>query len=207
MGVVYWSVRSLISHWRKHPVQFFSLFTGLWLATALLTGVQALNSQARQSYAQASQLIGGLPQATLSARNGGLISQESFLALRRQGWPVSPMLQGSAIIQGQTRRLQIMGIEPVSLPVGSSIAGEPTETQDLMAFISPPRQTWVANQTLHELNLQEGEQPYLVNGQRLPPITGKSGMAPGMLLVDIGVAQRLLEAPDQLSRLVLPADF
>ncbi|SER49553.1 MULTISPECIES: ABC transporter permease [Pseudomonas] len=207
MGVVYWSVRSLISHWRKHPVQFFSLFTGLWLATALLTGVQALNSQARQSYAQASQLIGGLPQATLSARNGGLISQESFLALRRQGWPVSPMLQGSAIIQGQTRRLQIMGIEPVSLPVGSSIAGEPTETQDLMAFISPPGQTWVANQTLHELNLQEGEQPYLVNGQRLPPITGKSGMAPGMLLVDIGVAQRLLEAPDQLSRLVFPADF
>jgi ABC-type nitrate/sulfonate/bicarbonate transport system ATPase subunit len=32
---------ALLSHWRQHPVQFFSVLTGLWLATSLLTGVQA----------------------------------------------------------------------------------------------------------------------------------------------------------------------
>ena len=61
------TLRALLSHWRQHPVQFFSVLTGLWLATSLLTGVQALNSQARDSYARASQLIGGEPQASLSA--------------------------------------------------------------------------------------------------------------------------------------------
>ena len=45
--VFHWTLRALLSHWRRHPVQFFSVLTGLWLATALLTGVQALNSQAR----------------------------------------------------------------------------------------------------------------------------------------------------------------
>lgn len=70
MRVFYWTLRALLSHWRRHPVQFFSVLTGLWLATALLTGVQALNSQARDSYARASQLIGGEPQASLSAPDG-----------------------------------------------------------------------------------------------------------------------------------------
>jgi putative ABC transport system permease protein len=100
-----------------------------------------------------------------------------------------------------------MGIEPVSLPEGSFIAGEPTDIQELMDFISPSGQTWIASQTLRELGLKTGEQPYLANGQRLPPLVAKPRMAPGMLLVDIGVAQRLLEAPEQLSRLVLPAEF
>ena len=67
MSTFLWSLRALLSHWRKHPVQFFSVFTGLWLATALLTGVLALNGQARQSYAQASQLIGGQPLPALVA--------------------------------------------------------------------------------------------------------------------------------------------
>ena len=54
---VFWqTLRALLSHWRRHPVQFFSVLTGLWLATSLLTGVEALNSQARDSYARASQI-------------------------------------------------------------------------------------------------------------------------------------------------------
>ena len=50
---------ALLSHWRRHRVQFFSIFTGLWLATALWTGVQALNSQARSDYARASAVLAG----------------------------------------------------------------------------------------------------------------------------------------------------
>ena len=94
------TLRALLSHWRLHPVQFFSVLTGLWLATSLLTGVQALNSQARDSYARASQLIGGEPQASLSAPGGGTFSQQLFVDLRRAGWPVSPVLQGRLILQG-----------------------------------------------------------------------------------------------------------
>ena len=45
---------ALLSHWRRHPVQALTLVIGLALATGLWTGVQAINAQARDSYARAA---------------------------------------------------------------------------------------------------------------------------------------------------------
>ena len=202
------TLRALLSHWRQHPVQFFSVLTGLWLATSLLTGVQALNSQARESYARASQLIGGEPQASLSSPSGASFSQELFVELRRAGWPVSPVLQGRVTLRGhENQRLQLMGIEPVSLPAGSAVAGQTLATEELVEFFSPPGRTWISPQTLQTLGLREGEQPLSLSGVALPPLRAQADMAPGMLLVDIGFAQQILNLPDQLSRLLLPRDF
>ena len=86
-----WTLHSLISHWRRHPLQLGCLLVGLWLATALWTGVQALNSQARDSYDRAAQLFGGSGQSVLVSSGGQLIPQERFAELRRAGWPVSPL--------------------------------------------------------------------------------------------------------------------
>jgi len=202
------TLRALLSHWRQHPVQFFSVLTGLWLATSLLTGVQALNSQARESYARASQLIGGEPQASLSAPGGGTFSQALFVDLRRAGWPVSPVLQGRIILKGhEEQRLQLMGIEPVSLPAGSSVAGQALPIEQIVEFFSAPGSTWIAPQTMQALGLQESERPESSNGKFLPPLHAQTDMAPGVLLVDIGFAQQILGLPDQLSRLLLPKDF
>ena len=199
---------ALLSHWRQHPVQFFSVLTGLWLATSLLTGVQALNSQARESYARASQLIGGEPQASLSAPGGGTFSQALFVDLRRAGWPVSPVLQGRVTLKGhEEQRLQLMGIEPVSLPAGSSVAGQALPIEQVVEFFSAPGSTWISPQTLQTLGLQEGERPLSSSGEPLPPLHAQTDMAPGVLLVDIGFAQQILGLPDQLSRLLLPKDY
>ncbi|MCQ2998013.1 FtsX-like permease family protein [Pseudomonas syringae] len=208
MRVFYWTLRALLSHWRRHPVQFFSVLTGLWLATALLTGVQALNSQARQSYAQASQLIGGEPQNSLATANNGAFSQDVFISLRREGWPVSPMVQGRISLQGlEDRRVQLMGIEPVSLPSGTAVAGQTLDLNGIVDFLTPPGQTWIATQTLQALGLHEGQQPLTSNGLLLPPLHSRVDMAPGVLLTDIGFAQPLLQMPNQVSRLLLPKDF
>ncbi len=208
MRVFYGALRALLSHWRQHPVQFFSVLTGLWLATSLLTGVQALNSQARESYARASQLIGGEPQASLTAPNGAIFSQALFVNLRRAGWPVSPVLQARLSLKGhEDQRLQLMGIEPLSLPTGSAVAGQALDITRMVDFISPPGSSWIAPQTLQALGYHEGEQPLTMNGQRLPPLHSQSDMAPGVLLMDIGFAQQVLGMPQQLSRLLLPKDF
>ena len=208
MAVFYWSLRALMSHWRRHPVQFFSVLTGLWLATALLVGVQALNAQARQSYAQASQLIGGAPPSSLASANGAPFSQDLFVGLRREGWPVSPMVQGRIALQGlEDRRLQVMGVEPVSLPSGSVLAGQTLDTTQIVDFLTPPGRTWISRQTLAELGLHEGQQVQSAEGRLLPPLHGQADMAPGVLLMDIGFAQPLLNMPNQLSRLLLPEDF
>ena len=202
------TLRALLSHWRQHPVQFFSVLTGLWLATSLLTGVQALNSQARDSYARASQLIGGEPQASLNATAGGTFPQQWFVDLRRAGWPVSPVVQGRVTLKGhEAQRLQLMGIEPVSLPTGSPVAGQALAIEQVVEFFTPPGRTWISPSTLQALGLREGEQPSSVNGMRLPPLQVQADMAPGVLLVDIGFAQQILGLPDQLSRLLLPKDF
>ncbi|MDE1164055.1 MAG: FtsX-like permease family protein [Pseudomonas sp.] len=203
MKVLYWTLRALLSHWRKHPVQFFSVFAGLWLATALLIGVQALNGQARQSYAQASQLIGGQPQARLVLRQGGRFTQQAFVDLRLAGVPVSPVLQGRISVNGQS--LQVLGIEPLTLPHDTSLAGEVPDGEGLGRFIGDPGQTWAAPQTLRSLAAHDGDQPQAEGGQRLPPLLTKQDMAPGLLLMDIDRAQALLLAHGQISSLLLPA--
>ena len=202
------TLRALLSHWRRHPVQFFSVLTGLWLATSLLTGVEALNSQARDSYARASQMIGGEPQASLSTPSGATFTQQWFVDLRRAGWPVSPLLQGRLMLKDhENQRLQLMGIEPVSLPTDSAVAGQAMPIERIVEFFSPPGSTWISPDTLQALNLAEGATPQTVNGLALPPLRVQKDMAPGVLLVDIGIAQTLLEQPGQLSRLLLPKDF
>ncbi|UVH51030.1 FtsX-like permease family protein [Pseudomonas sp. CBSPBW29] len=208
MRVFYWTLRALLSHWRRHPVQFFSVLTGLWLATALLTGVQALNSQARDSYARASQLIGGEPQASLGAPDGASFPQALFAELRRAGWPVSPVVQGRVTLKGhEDQRLQVMGIDPVSLPGGGAVAGQALDRAQMVAFFNPPGRTWIAPQTLQALGLKEGDQPLTVAGLALPPLHVQPDMAPGLLLTDIGFAQPLLDMPQRLSRLLLDKAF
>ncbi|WP_122314708.1 ABC transporter permease [Pseudomonas cichorii] len=208
MRVFYWTLRALFSHWRRHPVQLFSLLTGLWLATSLLTGVLALNSQARESYQRTSQLIGGEPQASLASPNGAAFSQDLFISLRRIGWPVSPMVQGRITLKGrEDQRLQLIGIEPVTLPNGSAIAGKTLDTRQVIDFLTSPGATWIAPQTLQALGMQEGQRPLTENGLALPPLHLQADMAPGILLTDIGFAQALLNMPNQLSRLLLPKNF
>jgi putative ABC transport system permease protein len=208
MSVFYWTLKALLSHWRRHPVQFFSVLTGLWLATSLLTGVQALNSQARESYAKASQMIGGEPQKILVSPNGANFSQDLFVSLRRAGWPVSPALRGRVTLkEAPEQRLTILGIEPVSLPVNTALAGQSLDTGQIVDFFTPPGTTWISPQTLAALGLHEGQEAMTDSGRRLPPLRAEVDMAPGVLLMDIGFAQQLLNQPNQISRLVLPKDF
>jgi putative ABC transport system permease protein len=208
MNVLYWTLRALLSHWRRHPVQFFSVLTGLWLATGLLTGVEALNQQARDSYAKASQLIGSEPPASLVSVTGNPLPQSLFVDLRRTGWPVSPVVEGRISLKAHPQqRLRVMGIEPVSLPGGSAIAGQKLDVAEQVNFFLTPGRTWIAPQTLHESGFQPGQQVQTESGQTLPPLQVQADMAPGLLLMDIGFAQSLLGMNGQLTRLLLPTAF
>lgn len=195
---------ALLSHWRRHRVQCFSIFTGLWLATALWTGVQALNSQARSDYARASAVLAAPLQAQLVARNGERFDQALYVQLRRLGWAVSPVLEGRLRLPGEPpRSVRLIGIEPLSLPPASSVAGVQLPAFDLQAFIGSPGQAWVGPDTLRQLNVEPGAAARDSEGQLLPPVVLQPALAPGVMVVDIGHAQALLHAPGQLSRLLL----
>ncbi|MGX1349151.1 putative ABC transport system permease protein [Bradyrhizobium elkanii] len=194
-----WILAVLLSHWRRHPMQLATLLIGLISATALWSGVQALNQQARIAYDRAAATFGGSRTAMLVAKDSATFPQTLFVDLRRAGWPVSPILEGRVQIDGRSFRL--LGVEPVTLP--SEVGNAPTVGRgSLQAFVTPPGEMLVALETLRDFGLREGERPQ-ANGTSLPPLRVQAELAPGALIVDIGIAQDILKMPGQVSRLLV----
>lgn len=209
MGRFWLCWRALLAHWRRHPLQATCLLLGLWLATALWSGVQALNTQARDSYQRAAELFGGAQQSLLVADGGGLIDQNTYVQLRRAGWPVSPLLQGSLMFDGPAgpQRLQVVGIEPLTLPNEGPLARVVEETGELQRFLLDQGQSWIAVDSLAELGWQQGQRPQAVNARPLPALQVRAAVPPGTLVMDIGQAQQLLDLPGQLSELLVEQGF
>ena len=103
MKQVYWTLVTLLSHWRRRPANFAALFVGLAITTALWSGVQALNEHARKSYDRAASAFGApsgfspapiviskppvafqLPQPDVSANRD---APQSLAGMRRNSHP------------------------------------------------------------------------------------------------------------------------
>ena len=112
---------------------------------------------------------------------------------------MSPVVEGRISIGGRSVRL--LGIEPVTMPVEASAATEIGRT-GAQAFLTPPGQALIAPETLASLGLAEGATPALNDGALLPPLKLQPQLAPGVLVVDIGIAQKLLKMPDQILSLI-----
>lgn len=180
---------ALLGHWRRHPLELATLIVGLAVATALWSGVQALNAQARASYAAAERTLGGGAQVT--ARDGRNFALADYVALRRAGWAVSPVLEGDWR-HGETR-LRVIGVEPLTLPPGA--IGPGTGAEAVRAFIEPPGRALAAPETVAAIAGLPG----------LPPAEPRDGVPPGTIVVDIGRAEALLGIRGEVSRLLLPA--
>ncbi|MGD1882158.1 MAG: ABC transporter permease [Paracoccaceae bacterium] len=171
------ALSALLAHWRRHPIQLIALVVGLALATALWSGVQAINTEAKRSYAKAAAQMG---QGTLDRLTGSSITTEDFAALRRAGWQVSPVLEGR--LPGTTLTLQ--GIEPLSAPPQAGLAAIFDGSVDLGAFISEPGLLLGTPETAAEV--QELGRPLQIIAD----------IAPGTVVTDIGTAQRILGRDD-----------
>lgn len=172
---------ALLSHWRRSPLQLFAFLAGLALATALWSGVQAINAEARASYDAAAATLGEGQFDQIVPIAGDSIPQADFVALRRAGWLVSPVLEGR--LDG----VRLLGFDPLSSPAGFGI-GEETRTGDLAAFLDPG-QLYADAETAARLKIDV-------------EIVIDPSIAPGIAAGDIGVVQRLLDRED-LSRLLV----
>ncbi|MEO0681699.1 MAG: hypothetical protein AAF192_14935 [Pseudomonadota bacterium] len=167
-----WALRALASHWRRRPLQLGALLLGLACATALWSGVQALNAQAKTSYARAAEAFSGGGLDMLVAAEGGPVAEGVFGALRRAGWRVSPVVEGRVALGGT--RVRLMGLDPISLPAEAGLAlfGASGQARggagledgpgigpgiglgggfDFAAFAAPPGRTLIAPETLADL--------------------------------------------------------
>ncbi len=195
---------ALLSHWRRHPGQAATLVLGLALATALWTGVQAINAEARASYARAADLVSQNGAPVLSGADGRVTLAE-YVALRRAGWAVAPVIESRSRIEG--RAVTLLGLDPLSAPVLPR-ASAPADTADatdaggdgagLAAFLGPPGILYAAPETAARLQ-----------GGIAPELRASEDLAPDTLVGDIGTVSDLLgtggagAASGDLSRLVL----
>ena len=125
------ALAALLSHWRRAPLQLAIVLIGLALATGLWTGVQAINAEAKASYSSAADRLSEGQFARLE-NPGGLIAPKDFVALRRAGWLVSPVVDRDAILDGTPYRL--LGVDPFTSPGGAAPLplGEATSLGDFL---------------------------------------------------------------------------
>lgn len=186
---VYTAVSSLFSHWRRNPGQLLMLWLGLALATALWSGVQAINTEARSSYDAAASVLGQDRLARLVAEDGGPVPPEAYARLRRDGYRVSPVITGE--IRDASGRLRLIGIDPLTLPEaagGPDFGGGP-------GAIAPG--AFFGNEGLLLVSPATADGPL---PEDLPPTQTLDTVPPAAALTDIGTAARLLgrERPDHL---------
>ncbi|MEP6018023.1 MAG: ABC transporter permease [Paracoccaceae bacterium] len=179
---------AILSHWRRNLLQLFSLVFGLALATALWSGVQAINAEARASYDAAATTLGEGQYDQILPRSGNTISQDQYIALRRAGWQVTPVLDGAL---GPIRRqVRLLGFDPLTAPAGLMPVGQ-GEGQDIVGVLTT-RFVFVNPNTADLLP----EDPTL-------QVIIDDAVAPGVAITDIGVAQQLLDSPAQINRLIV----
>lgn len=180
-------LQALWSHWRRSPLQLFTFLGGLALATALWSGVQAINAEARASYDAAAATLGEGRFDQLLPRAGDTLDQDTYIALRLAGWQVSPVIEGR--LRLGDGRVRVVGLDPLTTP-GSlgPVAG--TGELDLTAFLTTGV-LFADAETAARL------------GDRPEKTVIDASIAPDTVLTDVGVAQRLLDRPGLLSSLIV----
>lgn len=182
---------ALLSHWRRQPLQFLTLVIGLALATGLWSAVQAINAEARASYAQAAAQLGHADHASLSAPSGW-IARDTYVALRRAGWKLSPVLEGRARLGDVA--VTVVGVDFLSYPMPPEADPGAPELTPQQIFSAPG-----------PLFAPPDLAARLTDVPTLPSVVASGQLPPGIVMVDIALAERLLDRPDQIDRLlVLP---
>lgn len=172
------TLSALFGHWRRNPLQLFTLLAGLALATALWSGVQAINAEARASYDAAAATLGEGQFDRLTRRDGAPIAQDTYVDLRRAGWLVSP------VIEGRIEGVRIVGVEPLTAPGGLA----PQALGDAASLSS-----FSAGQIIAAPDTQ----------LTLESVVIDPAIAPDTAIADIGTVQSLLNRVGEIDALVV----
>ncbi|MGR3570903.1 FtsX-like permease family protein [Brevirhabdus sp.] len=117
---------ALLSHWWRQPLQLMTLLAGLAMATSLWTGVQAINAEARASYQRAATVLDEADRPSLRAPSGEIATAD-FALLRRAGWPVAPLIEGTLHVEGG-QDIRVLGIDLTSAGLTRQRSSSPVGT-------------------------------------------------------------------------------
>lgn len=202
-------LRTLLSHYRRHPVQALFLLTGIVVANVLLVGTLLINAQARASYEQGETLLRAGPLGQVRHVDPGrTFDERDYLRLRLQGFDMlAPVLRRTVFGTGG-EVLELVGIDLFVMPrPGDGDEGEQQgrgSGPGFASFAFPPYQLWAAPARIGQLGWRPGQRPPLSTGASLPPLTPVTGEELGhRLLIDIGALQALTDSAGELSSMLV----
>jgi putative ABC transport system permease protein len=201
-------IRTLLSHYRRHPVQALFLLAGIIVANVLLVGTLLINAQARASYDRGEVLLRASPSGQVRHRDAGRSFDERvYVALRLQGFEMLAPVLRHVVRDADGEALEILGVDLFAMPGPAEAPdeGAPRSADSgLAAFAFPPYQLWAAPARIQQLGAVPGGRLTLESGVSLPPLVAAPGEQLGhRLLVDIGALQTLTERPGELTALLV----
>ncbi|QYK00921.1 ABC transporter permease [Shewanella psychrotolerans] len=206
------TLKVFLAHYHQSPLQAGAIIIGIILAVTLLTGVRATNENAINSYSSATELLSQQAKWLITpAAQQENLAEQRYIELRQMG-----IYQSLAVLQGwitdsRQQRWQLQGSDIIAaisalnskddtsshaspfgkldLPLARIIAGEPIVLMSRSA----------AN-TLdsHRLTLDDVSLEVVTVDDRFN--------LGNRLLVDISLAQQLLDKPGQLSYIAIFSD-
>jgi putative ABC transport system permease protein len=142
-------LRTLLSHYRRHPVQALFLLTGIVIANVLLVGTLLINAQARASYDRGETLLRAGPAGQIrDVDPGRTFDERLYLRLRLQGFDMLAPVLRRVVRTGGGEPLELIGIDLFAMPranrsgdsspQGAKNAGD----RGFADFAFPPFQLW-----------------------------------------------------------------
>ncbi len=203
---------TLLSHYRRHPVQALFLLTGIVVANVLLAGTLLINAQARASYDQGESYLDAAPLGQIYHKDKSRsIDEREYVGLRRQGFDMLAPLLRQFVRTEKAQPLELLGIDVFAMPrsnrsMNYNIGGE-TGNSAFSGFAFAPYQLWVAPARAEQLGAGINERIRLASGETLPPLVAVGDQQLGhRLLMDLRALQSLTQKTGELSSiLVFPA--
>ncbi len=189
MNSIALTVLTILSHWQKKPIQLVLMILCLSVASALWSGVATINKQAKLSYDKAASIYEVSQVPILISSEKDLFSDDIFSKFRKLGILVSPVISGT--FKGNYGEYEISGLDPISK--NSNYFDSKANQSELLDFISPPYTVFANSFTAISAN-QEG---------LFSQIEINENLADNKIIMDIGIAQEILNKKGLISRLEL----
>jgi putative ABC transport system permease protein len=195
--IVWLSFLTLLSYYRRHPLQAAFLGLGLVTGVALWSAVQLINGHARASYSEADQLLGAEARYWIRSREAAGVTPIEYSRLRRLGFTqVYPVLEVSRVTAAG-QRVSIIATDLLALGGadgnGSIDASNPFSAESWLPFIQAPYQAWYPFDLAAQLGVAQGARLQLQNGAVLPPARLQTQEQQGArIFMDVGAAMAVL---------------
>ncbi len=197
-------LRALAGIHRQQPLQALLMLGGLALSIAVVVAIDIAIGSAQQAFGDARRNLSGDSSHRVVAVSGRL-DEQLYARLRMDGLRAAPVLEGRLDSAGG--KLPVLGIDPLAewqLRPALLRQGGASEGGGLLE----PRAVALSRALAERLGLAAGDALTLDANRpalRVVAVLGEAGGAES-LLADIGLAQQLLGAQGQLSRVDLRLD-